>query len=89
MLSDLFYERGQFEWMFNTLHELHQSHSNGEDELMNQYVVLGLCKAAAICDIVSIIALIEIWNNCSFFGIGIINHQSGSGLRINILHVHA
>lgn len=47
MLSDLFYEKSQFAWMFSTLYDLYLNH-HAEDELMNQYVVLGLCKAAAI-----------------------------------------
>lgn len=48
MLSDIFHEKSQFEWMFQILLELHQNHHSGEDELMNQYVVLGLCKAVAV-----------------------------------------
>ena len=50
MLSDLFSERVQFEWMFSTLLDLNNSSS--EDELMNQYLVIGLCKAAAVLSLV-------------------------------------
>lgn len=48
VLSDLFNERAQFEWLFNTLLDFYYQHYNGEDELTNQYTVLTLCKSAAI-----------------------------------------
>ena len=52
MLSDLFYEKTQYDWMFSTLMTL-QGHHIVEDELMNQYMLLGLCKAAAMQSAVS------------------------------------
>ncbi|KAK2140534.1 hypothetical protein NP493_5718g00007 [Ridgeia piscesae] len=51
MLSDLFTERPQFEWMFKILLELLHSHPL-EDELISQYLVIGVCKAAAILGVV-------------------------------------
>ncbi|XP_067936803.1 huntingtin-like [Watersipora subatra] len=52
MLSDLFHEKSQYEWMYSTFWALSNHHS-GEDELMNQYMLLGLCKAAALHSIES------------------------------------
>ena len=52
MLSDLFYEKTQYDWMFSTLLTLH-GHHIAEDELMNQFMLLGLCKAAAMQSAVS------------------------------------
>ncbi|XP_071947754.1 huntingtin-like isoform X2 [Antedon mediterranea] len=46
-ISDVFTERAQFEWMFDTLLELNKNHPV-EDELVTQYVISGICKAAAI-----------------------------------------
>ncbi|XP_036790021.1 huntingtin isoform X10 [Oncorhynchus mykiss] len=46
-VSDLFTERNQFDMMFTTLMELQKSHP-AEDEIMNQYLVPALCKAAAV-----------------------------------------
>ncbi|XP_064630020.1 huntingtin-like [Lineus longissimus] len=46
-LSDLFTEKQQFEWMFDNLLEVQRMHP-GEDELLNQYLIVGLCKAAAV-----------------------------------------
>ncbi|KAJ8026358.1 Huntingtin [Holothuria leucospilota] len=47
VISDIFTERSQFEWMFDTLLEVNKYHYV-EDEIINQYVVPGICKAAAI-----------------------------------------
>ncbi|XP_045076442.1 huntingtin-like [Coregonus clupeaformis] len=46
-VSDLFTERNQFEMMFTTLMELQKSHPP-EDEIVNQYLVPAVCKAAAV-----------------------------------------
>ena len=51
-LSDIFTEKAQFEWMLDTLLEMQKVHP-AEDEQVNQYVVVGLCKAAAITGTVS------------------------------------
>jgi Flp pilus assembly protein TadB len=39
--------------MFDNLLEVQRMHP-GEDELLNQYLIVGLCKAAAIVGMVSI-----------------------------------
>ncbi|KAJ8416476.1 hypothetical protein AAFF_G00357640 [Aldrovandia affinis] len=46
-VSDLFTERNQFEMMFSTLSELQKIHPP-EDEILNQYLVPAVCKAAAV-----------------------------------------
>ncbi|MFT7807444.1 huntingtin isoform X1 [Arapaima gigas] len=46
-VSDLFTERNQFEMMYNTLSELQKVHPT-EDEILNQYLVPAICKAAAV-----------------------------------------
>ncbi|KAL1023919.1 hypothetical protein UPYG_G00048960 [Umbra pygmaea] len=46
-VSDLFTERNQFDMMFNTLSELQKTHPP-EDEILNQYLVPAICKAAAV-----------------------------------------
>ncbi|KAJ8336106.1 hypothetical protein SKAU_G00394490 [Synaphobranchus kaupii] len=46
-VSDLFTERSQFELMFHTLTELQKVHP-AEDEILNQYLVPAICKAAAV-----------------------------------------
>ena len=51
-LSDLFTERHQFEWMLDALLEVNRTHPT-EDELVNNYLVVGICKAAAIVGLVS------------------------------------
>lgn len=47
LISDFFTERHQFEWMFTSLYSL-QSVQPLDDDLMLQYLVLGMCKAGAI-----------------------------------------
>ncbi|XP_033632694.1 huntingtin-like isoform X2 [Asterias rubens] len=47
VISDVFTQRGQYEWMFDTLLEVNKNHPV-EDELVTQYAVPGICKAAAI-----------------------------------------
>lgn len=51
-MSDLFTERNQFDMMFSTLMELHRLHPP-EDEILNQYLVPAICKAAAVLGMVS------------------------------------
>ncbi|KAK7109044.1 hypothetical protein V1264_013160 [Littorina saxatilis] len=46
-LSDLFMEREQFEFMLDTLLDVVRVHPN-EDELVNQYLTVGLAKATAV-----------------------------------------
>ncbi|XP_028309494.1 huntingtin isoform X2 [Gouania willdenowi] len=46
-VSDLFTERNQFDMMFATLMELQKLHPP-EDEILNQYLVPAICKAAAV-----------------------------------------
>uniref|UniRef100_A0A4W3JTK9 Huntingtin n=1 Tax=Callorhinchus milii TaxID=7868 RepID=A0A4W3JTK9_CALMI len=46
-VSDLFTERNQFEMMYSTLTELQKLHP-AEDEILNQYLVPAVCKAAAV-----------------------------------------
>ena len=47
MLSDVFTEKTQFDWMHEVLWELIRSHPS-EDELVMQYAVMGLCKSGAV-----------------------------------------
>ncbi|XP_077102662.1 huntingtin isoform X9 [Siphateles boraxobius] len=46
-VSDLFTERNQFDMMFSTLTELQKVHPP-EDEILCQYLVPAICKAAAV-----------------------------------------
>ncbi|KAG8591293.1 hypothetical protein GDO81_000117 [Engystomops pustulosus] len=46
-VSDLFTERNQFEMMYTALTELHKQHPS-EDEILVQYLVPAICKAAAV-----------------------------------------
>lgn len=46
MLSDLFVDGTHFEWVLETLLELHHNHST-EDDLLIQYLLPTLCKALA------------------------------------------
>ena len=50
-LSDIFTERQQFMWMLDALMEVYRTHPT-EDELVTQYLVVGICKAAAIVGVV-------------------------------------
>ena len=51
-LSDLFMEREQFEFMLDTLLDVVRVHP-AEDELVNQYLTVGLAKATAVVGVVS------------------------------------
>ncbi|XP_050396465.2 huntingtin [Patella vulgata] len=46
-LSDLFMEREQFEMMLDTFLDLYKVHP-AEDEILLQYLIVGICKAAAV-----------------------------------------
>ena len=52
MLSDVFTDKSQFDWMLSTFLNIHRSHPV-EDELTMQYLVVGICKAAAVIGLVS------------------------------------
>jgi hypothetical protein len=52
VVSDLFTERTQFEMMYLTLTELRRVHPL-EDEILVQYLVPAICKAAAVLGMVS------------------------------------
>ncbi|XP_076001900.1 huntingtin isoform X2 [Genypterus blacodes] len=54
-VSDLFTERNQFDMMFSTLMELQKLHPP-EDEILNQYLVPAICKAAAVLGMDKVIA---------------------------------
>nr|XP_039263514.1 huntingtin-like [Styela clava]XP_039263521.1 huntingtin-like [Styela clava] len=50
LVSDFFTERQQFEWMFTSLNSL-QLVQPPEDDIMLQYLVLGMCKSGAVLGI--------------------------------------
>ena len=52
VLSDVFVEREQFEFMQDILLDLLKGHPS-EDELVSQYLVVGLCKVTAVVGTVS------------------------------------
>ncbi|XP_072319508.1 huntingtin isoform X8 [Eucyclogobius newberryi] len=54
-VSDLFTERNQFDMMSSTLMELQKLHPP-EDEILNQYLVPAICKAAAVLGMDKVIA---------------------------------
>ncbi|XP_045472991.1 huntingtin [Harmonia axyridis] len=47
ILSDLFNDKSQFNWMLDTFLDLLKLHAV-EDELLHVYLIVGVCKAAAI-----------------------------------------
>lgn len=47
ILSDLFYEENQFEWMLMKLYDI-QRHHPIEDETMHSILNIGICKAMAV-----------------------------------------
>lgn len=51
VLSDVFTDKSQFDWMLTTLLDIYKSHP-GEDELVTQYLIVGICKAAAVVGVV-------------------------------------
>ncbi|CAG2108008.1 unnamed protein product, partial [Medioppia subpectinata] len=48
LLSDLFTERIQYEWLLDTFLELHRMAQISEDEIMSQYLIVGICKSSAV-----------------------------------------
>lgn len=44
-------EKAQFEWMLDTFLEVQRIHP-AEDEIIAQYLIFGICKAAAVLGIV-------------------------------------
>jgi len=52
VLSDVFNDKSQFDWMLSMLLDIHKSHP-AEDELIMQYLIIGVCKAAAVVGLVS------------------------------------
>lgn len=48
LLSDLFTERMQFEWLLDTFLELYRMAQISEDEIMTQYLIVGICKSSAV-----------------------------------------
>lgn len=49
-LSDMFTERAHYEWMLSTFLEISKNHPQ-HDEIMHQYLILGVSKAAAVLNI--------------------------------------
>ncbi|XP_040360648.1 huntingtin isoform X2 [Ixodes scapularis] len=47
MLSDIFMESSQFDWMLSLFMDMYRHHPS-EDEVLAQYLVLGIAKAAAV-----------------------------------------
>lgn len=52
-MSDIFTEKQQYEWMLDALLEVHKTHAP-EDEQVAQYLVVGICKAAAVIGMVKV-----------------------------------
>jgi len=48
-LSDMFTDYDQFIWLFDTFWNLFKVAERNEDEIQMQFLVLGLCKVAAVC----------------------------------------
>lgn len=46
-ISDLFTDKAQFQWMLDVCLALSRTHPIGDD-VWHQYIVLGVCKAAAV-----------------------------------------
>ena len=51
-LSDMFTEKQQYEWLMDTMLEVYRAHP-ADDELLQQYLVVGMCKAGAVVGMVS------------------------------------
>ena len=47
IISDLFTDKSQFNWMLEVFLELSKVHTV-EDELLHQYLIIGICKAVAV-----------------------------------------
>lgn len=53
IISDLFMDKSQFTWMMNIFLDLSKMHTV-EDELLHQYLIVGICKAVSILNPVSL-----------------------------------
>lgn len=47
VISDLFTDKTQFTWMLDVFLDLSRTHTI-EDEILQQYLIIGICKAAAV-----------------------------------------
>lgn len=61
IISDLFMDKSQFTWMMEIFLELSKMHTV-EDELLHQYLIVGICKAVSILNPVSLI-----WKKAQWF----------------------
>lgn len=52
VISDLFTDKSQFVWMLDVCLNLSKTH-NSEDEILQQYLVIGMCKAVSVLTPVS------------------------------------
>ncbi|KAG1678706.1 Huntingtin [Nymphon striatum] len=52
LLSDIFTERAQFDWMQDILLDLTRTHPP-EDEIISQYLIVGICKSVAVLNMES------------------------------------
>jgi huntingtin len=52
IISDLFIDKSQFSWMLEVFLELSKMHTV-EDELLHQYLIVGIAKATAVLTPVS------------------------------------
>lgn len=52
IISDLFTDKSQFTWMLDVFLELSKLHAV-EDELLHQYLIVGICKAVGVLTPVS------------------------------------
>lgn len=50
MLSDIFMESSQFDWMLSLFMDMYRNHPS-EDEILAQYLILGIAKAAAVVNL--------------------------------------
>lgn len=48
-LSDLLTDYEQFDWLFETFVQMFKLAERNEDEIQMQYLIIGLCKSAAVC----------------------------------------
>jgi len=48
-LSDIFTDYEEFHWLFETFVQMLKVAERNEDEIQMQYLIIGLCKSAAVC----------------------------------------
>lgn len=48
-LSDMFTDYEQFDWLLESSVQMFRSAERNDDELQMQYLIIGMCKAAAVC----------------------------------------